>query len=104
MAERAAHAIRILDRRNPFRCASRRRGTVLQVRSQQHHRRNPDITDTRENLSAIADIVGYSPVELLGYNSFAGAKYEGVGRVYTLENKKNREVDLTLFRNAKLSR
>ena len=64
----------------------------------------PDITDTRENLAAIAEIVGDSPVELLGYNSFAGAKYEGVGRVYTLENKKNREVDLTLFRNAKLSR
>ncbi len=64
----------------------------------------PDITDTRENLAAIAALVGASPVELLGYNSFAGAKYEGVGRVYTLENKPNREVDLALFENARLSK
>ena len=64
----------------------------------------PDITDTRENLAAIAEIVGDSEVELLGYNSFAGAKYEGVGRVYTLPDKKNNEVDLSLFRHAKLSK
>lgn len=63
----------------------------------------PDITDTRENLASISKIVGDSPVELLGYNSFAGAKYEGVGRVYTLPDKKNNEVDLSLFKNAKLS-
>ena len=62
----------------------------------------PDITDTHENLSAIAALVGDSPVELLPYNTFAGAKYEGVGRVYTLENKPNNPVDLSLFRNAKL--
>lgn len=64
----------------------------------------PDITDTRENLAAISEIVGDSPVEMLGYNSFAGAKYEGVGRVYTLPDKPNNEVDLTLFKNAKLSK
>lgn len=64
----------------------------------------PDITDTRENLAAIAEIVGDSEVELLGYNSFAGAKYEGVGRVYTLPDKKNNEIDLSLFRHAKLSK
>lgn len=64
----------------------------------------PDITDTRENLSAISEIVGDSPVELLGYNSFAGAKYEGVGRVYTLPDKKNNEIDLSIFRNARLSK
>jgi len=64
----------------------------------------PDITDTRENLAAIADIVGDSPVELLGYNSFAGAKYEGVGRVYTLPNKANNEIDLSLFKNVKYSK
>lgn len=64
----------------------------------------PDITDTRENLAAIAGIVGDSPVELLGYNSFAGAKYEGVGRVYTLPDKPNREIDLSLFQNARLSK
>ena len=62
----------------------------------------PDITDTYENLSAIAALVGDSPVELLPYNNFAGAKYEGVGRTYTLPDKKNNEVDVTLFKNAKL--
>lgn len=62
----------------------------------------PDITDTRENLAAIAEIVGDSAVELLPYNTFAGAKYEGVGRVYTLDSKPNNPVDVTLFRNAKL--
>ncbi|MCI8387014.1 MAG: glycyl-radical enzyme activating protein [Clostridiales bacterium] len=64
----------------------------------------PDITDTYENLSAISKIVGDSPVEMLGYNSFAGAKYEGVGRVYTLPNKPNREIDVSIFKNAKLSK
>jgi len=62
----------------------------------------PDITDTPENLSAISAIVGDSPVELLPYNSFAGAKYEGVGRVYTLPDKKNNPVDAGIFKNAKL--
>lgn len=63
----------------------------------------PDITDTKENLSAISSIVGDSPVELLPYNPFAGAKYEGVGRTYTLGNKsENVPVDLSLFKNAVL--
>ena len=62
----------------------------------------PDITDTPENLAAIAKIAGDSEVELLPYNTFAGAKYEGVGRVYMLETKPNNPVDLSLFRNAKL--
>lgn len=64
----------------------------------------PDITDTMENLRAVSEIVKDSPVELLGYNSFAGAKYEGVGRVYTLPNKKNNEIDLSIFQNARLSK
>lgn len=64
----------------------------------------PDITDTDENLKAISEIVGDSNVELLGYNSFAGAKYEGVGRVYTLENKDNNKIDPSIFKNAKLSK
>ena len=64
----------------------------------------PDVTDTRENLAAISEIVGDSRVELLGYNNMAGAKYAGVGRVYTLPDKKNREIDLALFKHAVLSR
>lgn len=64
----------------------------------------PDITDTRENLEAISKIVGDSRVELLGYNIFAGAKYEGVGRTYTLTNKKNNDIDLSIFKNARLSK
>lgn len=62
----------------------------------------PEITDTEENLRAISDIVGDSPVELLPYNPFAGAKYEGVGRVYTLESKENLPVDIKIFKNAKI--
>ncbi len=62
----------------------------------------PDITDTADNLSAISEIVSDSPVELLSYNPFAGAKYEGVGRVYTLDCKKNRDVDISVFKNAVL--
>ena len=64
----------------------------------------PDVTDTSENLAAISEIVGDSRVELLGYNRMAGAKYAGVGRVYTIPDKPNNEVDLTLFKNAVLSR
>ena len=64
----------------------------------------PDVTDTSENHAAISDIVGDSKVELLGYNRMAGAKYSGVGREYTLPDKPNNEVDLTLFKNAVLSR
>lgn len=64
----------------------------------------PDITDTRENLAAISEIVGDSRVELLGYNRMAGAKYTGVGREYTLPDKPNNEIDLTLFKHAVLSR
>ena len=62
----------------------------------------PDITDTAENLCAIAEIVGDSPVELLPYNPFAGAKYEGVGREFTLTKKENNQVDLSVFANAKI--
>lgn len=60
----------------------------------------PDITDTEENLRAISAIVGDSRVELLPYNSFAGAKYEGVGRTYTLPDKKNNTVSTDWFSNA----
>ena len=44
----------------------------------------PGITDTRENLAAIADFAGDAPVELLPYNAMAGAKYASVGREFGL--------------------
>jgi len=62
----------------------------------------PDITDTADNLAAISELVGDSPVELLPYNPFAGAKYEGVGRTFTLDKKENREIDPAVFKNAKI--
>ena len=64
----------------------------------------PEITDTEENLKAIARIVGDSPVELLPYNTMAGAKYEMTGRTYSLTDQKNREEDFTrFFQNAVIS-
>lgn len=61
----------------------------------------PNITDTEENLRAIADIAGDFPVELLRYNALAGAKYESVGKEYTLSDEQNRDVDyLSFFANA----
>lgn len=62
----------------------------------------PDITDTDENLKAIAEIAGDCPVELLRYNVLAGAKYEFVGKAYLLSDEKNREADfLSFFKNVK---
>lgn len=63
----------------------------------------PGITDTAENLAAVSRIADDSPVELLPYNPFAGAKYESVGRTYTLSDRKeNAAVDLSVFKNAVL--
>ena len=61
----------------------------------------PEITDTEENLRAISEIVGDSPVELLRYNPLAGAKYPTFGMTYPLSNRQNRNEDLTkYFQNA----
>ena len=61
----------------------------------------PEITDTEENLKAIAKIAGEYRTELLPYNPFAGAKYSMVGMEYTLTADKNREQDYTAyFQNA----
>lgn len=61
----------------------------------------PDITDTEENLRAIADIIGNSPVELLKYNILAGAKYEMLGLKYLLNDGENSKADYTkYFKNA----
>jgi pyruvate formate lyase activating enzyme len=64
----------------------------------------PDITDTEENLHAIAAIAGDAPVELLRYNSLAGAKYETFGMTYPLSDRNNREEDYTrYFSNARMA-
>ena len=62
----------------------------------------PDITDTEENLAAIAAVVGDSPVELLPYNRMAGAKYPSVGKTFTdlIKSDINRKIDLSIFQNA----
>ena len=61
----------------------------------------PDITDTEENLKAISEIVGDSPVELLAYNNLAGAKYEMLDMEYKLGSEGNRDTDFTkYFKNA----
>lgn len=52
----------------------------------------PDITDTQENIEAIAKFMRDSGVfyaELLPYNSLAGAKYSGLLREYDLNGIKN---------------
>lgn len=57
----------------------------------------PGITDTEENLKAIAEIVGEHRTELMPYNEFAGAKYRMVGMEYSLSAAKNREADFTMY-------
>lgn len=44
----------------------------------------PGITDTQENLAAIAKLTEGYPVEYLKYNDLAGAKYEMLGMKYRL--------------------
>ena len=63
----------------------------------------PGITDTEENLNAIASIAGSHRVELMPYNELAGAKYPMMGMEYTLPAVKNRQEDFTrYFQNAVL--
>lgn len=45
----------------------------------------PGVTDTEENLSAVAALVGSSPWEKLPYNTLAGAKYPSFGMKYRLD-------------------
>jgi pyruvate formate lyase activating enzyme len=44
----------------------------------------PNITDTEENLKAIAAIIGESPWEKLPYNQMAGAKYDMLNMKFEL--------------------
>ena len=48
----------------------------------------PNITDTEENLRAIADLIKSDPWEKLPYNELAGAKYAMLGKVYDLYSRK----------------
>ena len=66
----------------------------------------PGITDTEENLAAIAAFVGDSRAELLSYNTLAPAKYAGVGMVYPEFIKKENasSPNLSLFANATLQK
>lgn len=61
----------------------------------------PGITDTLENLSALSDLVEDSPVELMHYNRLAGAKYDMVGRRFTLPGLEETPVDISLFAHAR---
>ena len=54
------------------------------------------ITDTKENLKAIAELLknqNVSYVEVLPYNNFAGAKYKGLLRKYDLETDGEKSYD-----------
>jgi len=81
---------------------------VLQSSGKPHLLRTPlipGITDTAENLAAVAALAGDSPVELLSYNPFAGAKYSQLGLSFPLgQPGQANEVDLSVFRNATLSK
>lgn len=62
----------------------------------------PSITDTEENLKAIAEIVGNDKIELLSYNTLAPAKYKNVGIEFTnlINSNAFKEPDLSIFKNA----
>ncbi len=66
----------------------------------------PGITDTRENLAALAEVAGDSPVELLPYNTLAPAKYAAVGRTYPdfIDPLAEKCGDTSLFVNATLQK
>lgn len=62
----------------------------------------PGITDTHENLTALARLAGESPVELMPYNPYAGAKYPNVGKEFAYREQPANRPDLSLFYQAKL--
>ena len=66
----------------------------------------PDITDTQENLLAIAKIADDSCVELLPYNALAGAKYASVGMTFTdkIVKNENNSVDTAIFSNYRMKK
>ena len=62
----------------------------------------PSVTDTKENLEAIARLTRGSKVELLRYNRAAGAKYPELGLEYTGFGKENTDIDISMFERAVL--
>lgn len=62
----------------------------------------PGITDTAENLKAISQIVGNDTVEIMRYNRMAGAKYPMVNREFALPDLPSGEVDISVFKNARI--
>jgi len=66
----------------------------------------PGVTDTDENLTAIADTVaglaGLERVDLLPYNRAAGGKYEAAGVKFTIDYDESRPINTNLepFRRA----
>lgn len=62
----------------------------------------PSVTDTEQNLKAVAQLAGDCAVELLRYNNAAGAKYPMVNKKFDLEQKPNSKVDISIFKNAKM--
>lgn len=61
----------------------------------------PGITDTEKNLTEISNFVDFHRVELLRYNSLAGAKYDMLGMKYGMENAESQDGDYTkYFKNA----
>lgn len=64
----------------------------------------PGITDTHDNLCRLSEVAGDSPVELLGYNRLAPAKYPGVRRTFTdrIDPDQTPNAELSLFQNATL--
>lgn len=81
---------------------------ILQESGKPHLLRTPlipGITDTEENLRAVAALAGDSPVELLEYNRFAPAKYDLLEQDYPLQDlPEPNPVDLSWFQNATLSK
>ena len=61
----------------------------------------PGISDTRENLEALAKITAASPVEFMKYNELTGAKYPllGLELAYQLPETAANPVDLSIFCN-----
>ncbi|MDD2361699.1 MAG: radical SAM protein [Oscillospiraceae bacterium] len=57
----------------------------------------PGITDTQENLTALAGLTRDCQVELAPYNPLAGAKYPMVNRLLLYEVATKNEVDISLF-------
>ena len=62
----------------------------------------PGITDTEENLRTISKLIGDSKVELMPYNTLAGAKYASVNKVYTLSEFTPNKINLSIFKNGRL--